>query len=220
MPKILCIESSGPVCSVALFEGLKELAIREEQDAYSHAEKLAPFVQEVLNGQIPDAIALSKGPGSYTGLRIGTSLAKGLAYGFEIPLIAISTLEAMAENFISEKSEEAEYFPMIDARRMEVYTAGYSLSKKEFHPIEAKIIDENSFESNTKKWLFGDGADKLIELFKDRKDIHIQTHYFPSARFLASPALRKFESQNFEDLAYFEPFYLKEFVALKPKKKL
>ncbi|TNE81102.1 MAG: tRNA (adenosine(37)-N6)-threonylcarbamoyltransferase complex dimerization subunit type 1 TsaB [Bacteroidetes bacterium] len=220
MSRILCIESSAAICSVGLYEDGNELGYREDRNGFKHSEMLAAFVDELLPLGKPDAIAISKGPGSYTGLRIGVSLAKGLAYGFGIPVIAIPTLEALAESVRETRKEEVVYYPMVDARRMEVYTAGYDSEGKEIEATHALVVEANSLTGDKKKLLFGDGADKLQGLLGDRQDIEIISGIFPEAKQLAKPAFRKFEKQEFEDLAYFEPFYLKEFVAQLPKKKL
>jgi tRNA threonylcarbamoyladenosine biosynthesis protein TsaB len=225
MSLILGIETATKICSVALSENGKLLASKEEGGAYSHSEKLTVFIQEILkqagkNLKDLDAIAVSKGPGSYTGLRIGVSAAKGLCYGLEIPLISVSTLQAMAKG----KTEKNVLFcPMIDARRMEVYTALFDENNKELAPISAKIIDESSFDDQLKEnqiIFFGDGADKCEEVLGSNVNALFSKDGFPSAEYINQIALEKFSKQDFEDVAYFEPYYLKDFVATTPKKLL
>ncbi len=220
MTRILCIESSAAVCSVGFYQEDHELGYRQDLNGFKHSERLAGFIEDLLKLAKPDAIAISKGPGSYTGLRIGVSLAKGLAYGFGVPLISVATLEALAEHLRSLRQEDALYYPMVDARRMEVYTAGYNEVGQEIDPTKALVVEADSLAGDKKKLLFGDGADKLRDLLAHREDIEIISGIFPEAKQLAKPAFRKFEQQEFEDVAYFEPFYLKEFVAQLPKKKL
>jgi len=218
---ILCLESSGPVCSAAIFDNSTLLGIHETQEPYAHSSYLAGFVEELVqaHGQ-PDAVAVSSGPGSYTGLRIGVSLAKGLCSGWQVPLIAVSTLSAMVEGFIAIHGERNHYIPCLDARRMEVYTAGFDSNGLQTENTRALVVENNeSFEREGEKTLFGDGADKLTELLANRTDIEIIPNFLPSARFMGTIAMTKFAQQEFEDVAYFEPYYLKEFIALKPKKR-
>jgi len=225
MSLILGIETSTKICSVAVSDGGKLLAIEEEGGAYSHSEKLTIFIQKVLdkaNVQLKDldVIAVSKGPGSYTGLRIGVSVAKGLCYALDKPLIAVDTLQAMARN----SSLSGDLFcPMIDARRMEVYTAIYSVDNKVVTPISAKIIDENSFSeelANKKITFFGDGAEKCKDVLGQKINASFSDKGLPSAEFINQIALEKFQQKEFEDVAYFEPYYLKDFVGTTPKKLL
>ncbi|MDG1476746.1 MAG: tRNA (adenosine(37)-N6)-threonylcarbamoyltransferase complex dimerization subunit type 1 TsaB [Vicingaceae bacterium] len=225
MSLILGIETSTKICSVAVSDGEKLLAIEEEGGAYSHSEKLTLFIQKVLdkaNVQLKDldVIAVSKGPGSYTGLRIGVSVAKGLCYALDKPIIAVDTLQAMARN----SSLSGDLFcPMIDARRMEVYTALYDVDNKAVTPISAKIIDENSFYeelANQKITFFGDGAEKCKEVLGQAINASFSDKGLPSAEFINQIALEKFQQKEFEDVAYFEPYYLKDFVGTTPKKLL
>ena len=225
MSIILGIETSTKICSVAVSDGKKLLAIEEEGGAYSHSEKLTGFIQKVLdkaNVQLKDldVIAVSKGPGSYTGLRIGVSVAKGLCYALEKPLIAVDTLQAMARNPLLSGDLLC---PMIDARRMEVYTALYDDENKSVTPISAKIIDENSFSeelTNNQITFFGDGAEKCMEVLGKSANAKFCDKGLPSAEFINQIALEKFNQQDFEDVAYFEPYYLKDFVGTTPKKLL
>ncbi|MGB0881673.1 MAG: tRNA (adenosine(37)-N6)-threonylcarbamoyltransferase complex dimerization subunit type 1 TsaB [Vicingaceae bacterium] len=225
MSIILGIETSTKICSVAVSDGEKLLALKEEGGAYSHSEKLTVFIQEVLDkAKIDlasiDAVAVSKGPGSYTGLRIGVSVAKGLCYALNKPLIAVDTLQAMAKN----PALSADLFcPMIDARRMEVYTALYDSNNKAVVPISAKIIDENSFSDELAKHrivFFGDGAEKCAAVLDTNSNAIFSEQGLPSAVFVNQIALEKFNQKQFEDVAYFEPYYLKDFVGTTPKKLL
>ncbi len=226
--RFLAIESASKTCSVALFEGSKLIDQLEEGGDYSHAEKLAPFVDQLLkkNDLKPNdlsAIGISSGPGSYTGLRIGLSLAKGLAVGSQLPLIAIPTLDGMswgARN--SKKDEHALYCPMLDARRMEVYTALYKYDGSQIVSTEAKVIDENSFQEELAKhkiYFFGDGAAKCADTIDSPNAIFLDVSHI-SARNFGELIAQKFASEEFEDLAYFEPNYFKDFRAGQPKKLL
>ena len=223
MAFILAIETTTKNCSVALFENEKLLALKEQNsDGYSHAEQLTLFVDEVIKSanltlKEIEAITISKGPGSYTGLRIGTSTAKGLCYALDIPLISISTLKAMA--FTMTKHQAADiYCPMIDARRMEVFSAIYDVSNNEIRGIQADVVDEQTYASflNNKVLFFGDGALKCKEIIRHENAKFLEGVY-PSAKDLGALAYDKFMNKDFEDVAYFEPFYLKDFVAGKKK---
>jgi len=229
MSLILGIETSTKICSVALANNNKLLALKEEGGAYSHAEKLTIFIEEVLklaNKTIKDvdAVAISKGPGSYTGLRIGVSTAKGLCYALDKPLIAVDTLQAMAKNpALIQEHAPALFCPMIDARRMEVYTALYDANNNMVEPITAKIIDENSFANYLKTHqivFFGDGAEKCKISLENHQNAIFSDERLPSAQFINQIALKKFQQQQFENVAYFEPYYLKDFIATTPKKLL
>ncbi len=227
MSIILGIETATKVCSIALSKDDELLAIEEVGGAYSHAENVTNFIEKVVkkaNIQFNDidAIAVSKGPGSYTGLRIGVSSAKGLCYALNKPLIAIDTLQAMALRMAKQTSDKNLLFcPMIDARRMEVYTAIYNASNELIEPISAKIIDENSFSkylNNQKVMFFGDGAEKCKTLFSGNKNAFFNESVLPSAIEINELALKKLNNNQLEDVAYFEPFYLKDFIATTPKK--
>jgi len=222
---ILGIETSTKICSVAISCGNKLLALEEEGGEYSHAEKLTTFIQNVLKKanlalKDVDVVAVSKGPGSYTGLRIGVSVAKGLCYAMDKPLIAVDTLQAMARNPALKSSL---YCAMIDARRMEVFTAIYDNQNTMVEPISAKIINEDSFSAYLKAHkmvFFGDGAAKCKSLLANHPNASFSEDGLPSAQYLNQIALEKFNNQDFEDVAYFEPYYLKDFVGTTPKKLL
>ncbi|MBT7895742.1 MAG: tRNA (adenosine(37)-N6)-threonylcarbamoyltransferase complex dimerization subunit type 1 TsaB [Flavobacteriales bacterium] len=215
---ILNIETSTKACSVALFNGDKLLSFREQvTDKFSHSEKLSLYISEVVKeadisfSQLK-AVAVSMGPGSYTGLRIGVSSAKGLCYALDIPLIAISTLKSMA--YEMSRIEKADlYCPMIDARRMEVYSAFYDAENNMIRKICADIIDKDSYkkELSNKVIFFGDGAEKIHSTINNKNAFFI-SNFHPSARFLGALAYNKFLASDFEDTAYFEPYYLKDFV--------
>jgi len=220
MPKILCIESATGICSVALaFDGVVR-SIRETSEENSHARKLTLFVSEVLNEageslNSIDAVAVSSGPGSYTGLRIGVSTAKGLCFAANLPLIGVPTLEALTDGALQETNKEAAlYCPMIDARRMEVYSMLADKDGKVLNPVAANIID-SEFLSNIidKIYFFGDGAAKCREVLSGRSNFMYLPGIQLSAQWLAKSAERKFKSGNFENISLFEPFYLKEFKA-------
>lgn len=225
---ILCLETATSTCSVALNEEGKTLALRECKGQNAHSEKITIFIKEILEEigiryhQL-DAVAVSKGPGSYTGLRIGVSTAKGVCYASDRPLLAIDTLHAMAYGMRDRLGEEMQptdlFIPMIDARRMEVYCCVVDAAMNIVSATEALVVDENSFadlQANHRLWLFGDGAAKLAPLFKDKPQIHIVDDLLPSAAYMASLADKAWKAQDFVDVAYFEPFYLKDFVAGKP----
>ena len=222
--KILHLETSSRNCSVAISDGDKLLCLCEEvSDNYKQSESLHLFVQWALEGakltlKDIDAVSLGKVPGSYTGLRIGSSSAKGFCYGLNIPLIAVNSLETMVEPFVNQGYDLI--IPLIDARRMEVYSAVFDgFSGELLADTEAKILDENSFaEFQGKKILFvGDGAAKAQDILQNI-EADFNAEVFPSAKFLVKKAANKFENQEFEDVAYFEPFYLKEFQGVKMKK--
>ncbi len=228
MALILSLETATKVCSVALHQENELIALTEYDGDYSHSEKLNEFILEVLgksNRKFNDleAIAVSKGPGSYTGLRIGVSTAKGLCYALDIPLISIDTLQSMAlKAFYQLNDINAVYCPMIDARRMEVYCGFYDFEQKLLVPIAAEIIVENSFEKwkDKKVYFFGDGAEKCCETLKSKENFIYLDQLTPSAKELGELAIQKMNSSAFEDVAYFEPFYLKDFVGTKAKKLL
>lgn len=226
MPNILCIDTSTDICSVILGNEEGVLYERVSYEGRDHSSKAGVFVDEILKkaedkGQKLDAVAVCSGPGSYTGLRIGVSLAKGLCFGYDIPLIAIDSLEIMArEVFAAKQLEEAAILcPMIDARRMEVYVSLWSEKMDLLKSPEAKIIEEGAYADYQDKtfYYFGTGAEKCQELlssdnFKYIPDIK------PMAQALLLPALDAFQKETFEDLAYFEPFYLKQFQTTVSKK--
>lgn len=221
MALILNIETSTKTCSASLAKDGKILKTLEEtSDQYIHSERLNVFIEQLFadtNLSINDlnAICVSKGPGSFTGLRIGVASAKGLCYALNIPLITINSLTILAKYFSQKNNigEEGLLIPMIDARRMEVYSSIFDNSLNFVEPIAANIIDENSFlERNEQLHLFGDGAEKCGEVL-NRKNITIHPNFNTSASAMTELSYAKFQQQEFEDLAYFDPFYLKDFVA-------
>jgi len=223
MALILGIETATKNCSVALFQNGIVIAEKEHiSDGYTHAEQLTSFIEEIvkltnITLKDIDAVALSKGPGSYTGLRIGTSTAKGLCYALEIPLIAISTLKAMAFG-MAKNEKTAIYCPMIDARRMEVFSALFDENNKEIRSVQADVVDEQTYTKFlvNEVLFFGDGALKCKEIINHKNAKFIEGIY-PSAKNLGILANAKFENKDFEDVAYFDPYYLKDFVAGKKK---
>ena len=226
MSCILHIETSTEVCSVAVSEDGKCIYSKEDYQGPSHAVTLGVYVDEAMSfadsHAIPlDAVAVSCGPGSYTGLRIGVSMAKGICYGQDLKLISVPTLKVLCVPILlgKELPEDALLCPMIDARRMEVYAAVYNRGLKEIRPIQADIVDENSYLEYLEKhpvYFFGNGAAKCKE-----KITHPNAHFIPDvhplAKWMFPLAEKSFLTEQFEDVAYFEPFYLKEFVATKPK---
>ena len=223
MALILGIETATKNCSVALFQNGIVIAEKEHiSDGYTHAEQLTSFIEEIvkltnITLKDIDAVALSKGPGSYTGLRIGTSTAKGLCYALEIPLIAISTLKAMAFG-MAKNEKTAIYCPMIDARRMEVFSGLFDENNKEIRSVQADVVDEQTYTKFlvNEVLFFGDGALKCKEIISHKNAQFIEGIY-PSAKNLGTLANAKFENKDFEDVAYFDPYYLKDFVAGKKK---
>lgn len=222
--KILYIETSSKNCSVAISDDEKLLCLCEEvSENYKQSESLHTFVEWALEGagislQEIEAVSLGKGPGSYTGLRIGASSAKGFCYGLKVPLIAVNSLESMIEPFLGQNYDYI--VPLIDARRMEVYTAIYDgETGKEISETEAKILDEHSFEElKDKKVLFvGDGAKKTKEIVQ-LPNAEFKDDIYPSAQYLIKRTVEKNDKKEFEDTAYFEPFYLKDFHGVKKKK--
>jgi tRNA threonylcarbamoyladenosine biosynthesis protein TsaB len=222
---ILNIETATKNCSVCLAENGEVLALRALNDGnYSHAEKLHPFIQELLSeAKITSndigAVAVSKGPGSYTGLRIGVSAAKGMCFAIDKPLISIETLKSLAYSISVEKGL---IIPMLDARRMEVYFAVYNSTYEEVREIKAEIIDENSFKEELMKgkvYFLGDGAAKCKDVITHDNAIFIDDE-FPSAKQMAVLSYDKYKISDIEEVAYFEPFYLKDFVAIPEKKKV
>lgn len=218
MSLILSIETSTSVCSVALHQEGRLSATSEVHKDQSHASKLAPLIDEVLkmSGHLPgdlQAVAISSGPGSYTGLRIGTSTAKGLCYSLNIPLIAVDTLSLMAAQVNSVNLSNAMLCPMIDARRMEVYCTIVDAELQVLQPVEAKVIDENSFLDFLDQGqliFYGNGASKCRPVLQHKNALFLE-NVFPSASMLGILAFEKFRSGDIEDLVSFEPFYLKEF---------
>lgn len=235
MALILSIETGTDICSVALANDGELMALRESDEGRDHAKKVALFVDELLRetGVQPsdiDAIAVGKGPGSYTGLRIGVSFAKGMCYALGIPLIAIGSLDALTEvareDFeagILDVEEgdwtQAKLCPMVDARRMEVYAQVFDVEGKPESDVVAEVVTEESFNewrAKGKFVIFGNGAKKCAEVLPDA----IIESVVPSARGIVRLAEEAFNAGKFEDLAYFEPFYLKDFIVIPSKKKL
>ena len=229
MAIILNIETSTIACSVALAINGKVVAIEESFVRNSHAENITIFSENVLKNagltfRELDAVAVSKGPGSYTGLRIGVSTAKGFCYSLDKPLIAIGTLKALSAGMISkiENPENYLFCPMIDARRMEVYSALFDYQLNEIRETEAKIIEADSFRDlleNQKIVFAGDGAEKCKTFLQENKNAVFIDELLPSAKFMCKLSDHKFRNKIFENLAYFEPFYLKDFVAGAPRVK-
>ncbi|MTI31325.1 tRNA (adenosine(37)-N6)-threonylcarbamoyltransferase complex dimerization subunit type 1 TsaB [Xanthovirga aplysinae] len=227
MALILSIETSTKVCSVALHQKGKLLASKELFLEKSHSALLSTLIDELLKScrvqfSNLEAIAVSKGPGSYTGLRIGVSTAKGLCYALGVPLIAVNTLEAMAYGVNQFNLSNALLCPMIDARRMEVYCLIADTQMGVIEPTHAKIIDETSFSNllvNHDVLFFGDGASKCQDVLGHNANAKFLNSISPSAVNTGYLAGMKFLKEDFEDLAYFEPFYLKDFRVTKPKAK-
>jgi tRNA threonylcarbamoyladenosine biosynthesis protein TsaB len=223
---ILLLETATTTCSVALAENGRIIALKEVNERNIHASYITLFIEEVMlaaEKKYSDlqAIAISKGPGSYTGLRIGVSTAKGLCYALDIPLIGVNTIEAMASGLIESVyiPDSGILIPMLDARRMEVYTGIYRKDLSVIEPVSAKIVDIDSFSeyNDQELFLFGDGAAKFKGLFSDQPNIHF-IDFSASASHLNSLALKNSTNKEFENLAYFEPFYLKDFLFTIPKK--
>ena len=220
---ILNIETATTNCSVALSKNGVTIAILEDYDKkYSHAERLHVYIDQILKDQNIavselDAIAVSKGPGSYTGLRIGVSAAKGLSFALNLPLISVSTLESLARQVHIEKGH---IIPMLDARRMEVYSAVFSHTYRCVRDTQAEILDESSFKSYLnlgKVHFIGNGVEKFESIVDHENAVFIKGK-LPSANEMSALAFDRFQNKVFEDVAYFEPFYLKDFVATKSGK--
>ena len=223
MALILNIETSTKNCSVSLAKHGKTIAIKELNDGgYSHAEMLHVFIRDVMvNSSFElkdlDAVAVSKGPGSYTGLRIGVSAAKGLCFALEIPLISVDTLESLATALQVESGIKV---PMLDARRMEVYSAIFDHSNTLLRNVEAEIIDETSFREYLEHksiYFLGDGVEKC-EVILNHQNANFIKDLFPSAKEMSKLSFDKFKKDQIEDVAYFEPFYLKDFKITRSKK--
>ena len=219
MTYILNIETATKNCSVSLAKNGKTLVCKEiSEQGYSHAEKLHVFIEEIINEsgitfQDLKAIAVSKGPGSYTGLRIGVSAAKGLCYALEIPLISIDTLQILA---MQVSIENGIIVPMIDARRMEVYSAVFDRNKNKLESVQAEILTENSYQDfNEPLYFIGDCQEKCKTVLTKENFHFISNIVFPSANEMSSLSFEKFQKNDFESVAYFEPFYLKDFFLIK-----
>lgn len=234
MALILCIETGTDICSVAIARDGELISLRESDEGRDHARQVAVFVDELLEEislrpEELDAVAVGKGPGSYTGLRIGVSFAKGLCYGIQKPLIAIGSLDALTEVAREDYEagildiegwDDAVLCPMVDARRMEVYTQRFTSRGEALSEVSAEVITAESFAaervSDHPFVIFGNGAKKCEEVLSGATWVAVA----PSARGLVRLAEEAFEKAQFEDLAYFEPFYLKDFVVTTSKKKL
>lgn len=230
---IICIETATNLCSVALCNSSGLVSLRESNESKSHASVLTLFIEEILKesgirAHNLKAIAVSKGPGSYTGLRIGVSVAKGIAYAASIPLIGIETTLSMFYGISASKNEShgtqenTLYCPMLDARRMEVYYAIYDHNGITIKNISAEIISENSFiniPESKKIIFFGDGAEKCKMVIK-QKNAHFADDFKLSASHMYRPVFQAFKNSDFEDVAYFEPLYLKDFLTSIPRKNI
>ncbi|HET9570943.1 MAG TPA: tRNA (adenosine(37)-N6)-threonylcarbamoyltransferase complex dimerization subunit type 1 TsaB [Bacteroidales bacterium] len=229
MALILHIETSAKNCSVALSQDGKLLFDKVDTAGSSHSVQLGLFVDEALKmvearSQKLDGVAVSSGPGSYTGLRIGVSMAKGICYALGIPLIAVPTLDLLADEVRRTKNLPADGYicPLVDARRMEVYTALYDADGTKLHPVTAVIVDAATFETELEShpiWFVGDGAEKCSAIICS-ENANFDGQIVPLAKSMLPLAERLFQEQAFEDVAYFEPFYLKDFVATVSKKPL
>ena len=234
MPNLLHIETATQVCSIALSLDGMLIAERESREKNIHSSVVTVFIEEVMKEagitfKDLDAISVSKGPGSYTGLRIGVSTAKGICFATDKPLIAIDTLQALAwgarkmltEKGISNKVEVL-FCPMIDARRMEVFSALYNWELKQVRETKAEIIDKDSFKKYFEEhqlWFTGDGAEKCRDFLQANPNSRFIDDPMPSATYLIELGEKKFLAGEFEDAAYFEPFYLKDFIPGIPKVK-
>ena len=233
MALILCIETGTDICSVGIVKDGELVSLRESDAGRDHASKVGVFVDELLretgiSPQDIDAVAVGKGPGSYTGLRIGVSFAKGLCYALSCPLIAINSMEALANVAIEDYEagiididewQDATLCPMVDARRMEVYAQLFNTKGEPCSEVSAEILTEESFaqvRNESRLIIFGSGAAKCTEVLSDAIAIEIT----PSVRGMAKLAQKAFDTNDFVDVAYFEPFYLKNFVVTTSKKKL
>ena len=230
---VICLETATNLCSVALCDSGGVVALKESIESKSHASLLTVFINELLKendirAQDLEAVAVGKGPGSYTGLRIGVSVAKGIAYAASLPLIAIDTTLSMfwgiSEKWKKSSGEEDDtiFCPMLDARRMEIYYALYDAGGNKLKDISAEIINENSFSNipeSKRIILFGDGAEKCKEII-NRKNIYVADDFRISATHMHKPVYKALKNLDFEDVAYFEPFYLKDFITSIPKKNI
>ena len=229
MATILHIETSTDICSVAVSEDGQVIFDQEDHSGPNHAERLGTMVDEALsftdNHAIPfDAVAVSCGPGSYTGLRIGVSMAKGVCYGRNLKLIAVPTLELLCVPILLREipEEDALLCPMLDARRMEVYAGIYDRGLKPIRPIQADIVDSDTYKAYLDEhpvYFFGNGAKKCQEAIS-HPNAHFIEDIHPIAKWMQPLAEKRFLNEQFEDVAYFVPFYLKDFVAKLPKKLL
>ncbi|TDW46363.1 tRNA threonylcarbamoyladenosine biosynthesis protein TsaB [Flavobacterium sp. 270] len=222
MSFILNIETATKNCSVSIAKDGETIVCNEIADeGYSHAEKLHVFIEEAIAAagitvQDLAAIAVSQGPGSYTGLRIGVSAAKGLCFALNIPLIAVDTLKALASQA---NVSSGKIIPMLDARRMEVYSAVFNADLENERPIKAEIIDENSFAEYTEPVYFvGDCAEKCKPVLTKENFVFLEEIKYPSAKAMSKISYDKYQKNDTVDVAYFEPYYLKDFMIAPPKK--
>ncbi len=224
MAILLNLETATTNCSVSISKDDQIIALKENNaENYSHSEQLHIFIKEALQEASLsfsdiEAVSISKGPGSYTGLRIGVSAAKGLCFSLDVPLISIPTLESMARQVELQAGEIV--IPVLDARRMEVYSCVYDADYQEIRETRAEIIDEGSFAeyaSASKVYLIGSGAEKCRGVL-EHPNFQFEETIVPSAREMAPLAFKKFQAKQFEDVAYFEPYYLKDFVIQSKKK--
>ncbi len=225
MALILNIETATKNCSVSLAKDGKVLAIQEVNNGnYSHAEQLHPLINKVFEiaKYQPlelNAIAVSKGPGSYTGLRIGVSAAKGLCFALDKPLIAVDTLSSLSQSV--DGVTDGVIIPMLDARRMEVYAAVFDNDYNQIRDIKAEIVEENTYVNylnNTKVYFVGDAVSKCKEVIHHENAVFVEDKY-PSAAQMAKISYDKYKKSDIENVAYFEPFYLKDFIVIPEKKK-
>lgn len=226
MAYLLHIESTSTVCSVAISENETLIAMKEINNGFSHAENLHLFIQDALqqshlNINQLNAISISSGPGSYTGLRIGFATAKGLAYALNIPLIKVDTLKSLSKSVLDSIKKDAYYCPLIDARRMEVYYALHTNDLNEIQKPNNLVITQESiniFILDKAIYFFGDGLEKSKLVLNTLNEIYFIENIMPSAKHLIPLAYQKFIENDFEDLAYAEPFYLKDFFFTTPSK--
>ena len=230
MSCILSIETSTDVCSVAVSQDGTCIFEKEDSSGPNHAVKLGVFVDEALSfidsHLIPlDAVAVSCGPGSYTGLRIGVSMAKGICYGRSVKLLSVPTLHLLCVPVLLREQmqeENALLCPMLDARRMEVYAQLFDRALNEVRPIQADVVDADTYKSYLDErpvYFFGNGAEKCIEVI-NHPNAHLIKNVEPLAKYMFPLAEKRMMNEQFEDVAYFVPFYLKDFVAKTPKKLL
>ena len=230
---ILCLETATALCSAALCDNSGVISLRENNEGQSHASLLTLYIIDLLNengikASDLEAIAVSKGPGSFTGLRIGVSVAKGIAYAASVPLIGVDTTISMFQGFLDSAGRKYEisasdlFCPALDARRMEVYYSVFDVTGKTVKNIRAEIIDKDSFSDlplSSRLYFFGDGSLKFKEVI-ERENIVFDEQFRISASHMYKPAYKAFSVKNFEDVAYFEPFYLKDFLTSKPVKNI
>lgn len=223
MAILLHIDTATEICSVALSNNDKLISFIDLDEGYSHSEKLLPTIQKLLAAQNLtlnqiDCFSLAAGPGSYTGLRIGTATVKGLAYGLNKPIVTANSLRTLYFHPEAQKLSGT-VIPLIDARRMEVYTEFYTPQGEILKPVHSHILQPDDFRSMPHPiFLIGNGAEKAKDVYRDRPEIKPQPEIRSTARGLITPAFEAFTNKKFENTAYFEPFYLKDFIPGKPRK--